>query len=284
MEGRRASAPPFYSGNCARAAERFVQGFVAPPQPARVFAGIVPHAGWQYSGAVAAKVFETIRQKTDPTTFVIFGAVHRWAGINSVYARGAWATPLGPAEIDESLAAKILDETPEWTVDEPRAHSGEHSIEVELPFIKHWFPQAKVIPIAVNPDARAVPLGCRVGEILKELAPAAIVIGSSDLTHYGDAYGFTPARYGPRAHQWMKENDARILRLAEEMKASEITEEAHHHQNACGAGAIAATVAAARAMGAQRGYLLEYTTSYDVVPESEFQMAVGYAGLLFGDA
>ena len=284
MEARRPSAPHFYAGDCARMADRFLQGFVATPEPARAVAGIVPHAGWQYSGAVAAKVFASIRAKALPTTFVIFGAVHRWAGINAVYGHGAWDTPLGDAEVDEALASRILEEAGEWVCEEPHAHSEEHSIEVQLPFIKYLFPEARVVPIAVNPDSRAVPLGQRIGEIVKRLAATVVFIGSSDLTHYGDVYGFTPAGFGPRAHRWMQDNDQRILRLVEQMKAAEIPEEAHRHSNACGAGAIAATVAAARVLGVESGFVLEHTTSYDVVPEGEFQMAVGYAGVLLGAA
>jgi AmmeMemoRadiSam system protein B len=281
MQVREACAPHFYEGDCARSTARFLKEFSVPAQPGRPVAGIVPHAGWEYSGAVAAKVFESIRQKANPAAFVIFGAVHRWAGINGVFARGAWATPLGNVEIDEELAARILDATTEWTVEGPKAHSGEHSIEVELPFLKVLFPQAKFVPIAVNPDSRAVPLGSRVGEILRDFERPAMIIGSTDLTHYGDVYAFTPVGYGPQAHQWLRANDARILRLAEEMKATEIIEEAASHQNACGAGAMAATVAAAKVLGAQRGYQVVYTTSYDVVPADEFRMAVGYAGMLF---
>ncbi|MBI3895228.1 MAG: AmmeMemoRadiSam system protein B [Acidobacteria bacterium] len=281
MEVRNPAAPHFYAGDCARATQRFLQGFAAPMLPERVVAGIVPHAGWQFSGAVAARVFESIRQKEKPETFIIFGAVHRWAGINAVYARGAWATPLGNVEIDEKLAQQILEATPQWTANEPKAHSGEHSIEVQLPFIKYLFPQAQAIPISVNPDARAVLLGERIGEILKNHNRPTVVIGSTDLTHYGAVYAFTPVGYGPRAHEWVCENDFRLLRLVEQMAVSEILPEAKQHQNACGAGALAATVAAAQVLGAERGYLIEHTTSYDVLPEGEFQMGVGYAGMLF---
>ncbi|MBI4458880.1 MAG: AmmeMemoRadiSam system protein B [Acidobacteria bacterium] len=281
LEARPASAAHFYAGDCVRATRRFLQGFTAPAAPEKVVAGIVPHAGWQYSGAVAAKVFESIRQKERPATFVIFGAVHRWPGTNAVYARGAWATPLGNMPIDEALARQILAAAPEWTVEEPRAHRGEHSIEVQLPFLKFLFPEAAVVPIAVNPDSIAAPLGQRVGELLKKYNRLAVVIGSTDLTHYGDPYGFAPAGYGSRAHQWLRENDDRIIRLAEQMAAAEIVPEAAHHRNACGGGAMAATVAAAQVLGAARGYLLEHTTSYDVEPEGEFRMAVGYAGMLF---
>ncbi len=281
MPVRAAYASQFYSGDCARSIGKFIAGFSVPSEPATPVAGVVPHAGWMYSGAVAAKVFESIRRRKNPETFVIFGAVHRWAGINGIYARGGWQTPLGVMEVDEDLAARILDAAHEWIDDDPKVHQGEHSIEVELPFLKHLFPKAKFVPVAVNPDSRALEVGRRVGEILKEYERTAVVIGSTDLTHYGDAYSFTPAGYGSGAHRWMQQNDARILQLAEEMRAPEILEEARSHRNACGAGALAATVEAARALGAQRGHLVEYTTSYDVVPEGSFRMAVGYGGLLF---
>jgi len=281
MQVRAPCATPFYPSDCAQSAQRFLKGFSPPAEPGRVVAGIVPHAAWQYSGAVAAKVFASIREKQIPETFVIFGAVHRWVGINAVYGRGAWGTPLGNVEVDETLARRILEEASEWVCDQPRAHSGEHSIEVQLPFIKYLFPEARIVPIAVNPDSRAVPLGQRVGEILQDYGRKTVVIGSTDLTHYGDIYSFLPAGYGPKAYQWVRENDARILRLAQAMRASEITAEAASHHNACGGGAMAAAVMAAHTAGARSGLLIDYKTSYDVVREGEFRMAVGYAGLLF---
>ena len=281
MQVREPCARHFYAGDCAQATERFLGGFSVPAEPFRIVAGVVPHAGWQYSGAVAAKVFKSIQGKKNPATFVIFGAVHRWGTDNAVYGCGAWGTPLGPVAIDEALASRILEQTPEGLSDEAHAHAGEHAIEVQLPFIRHLFPEAKIVPISVNPDSRAVPLGKQIGEIVRDYSREVVVIGSTDLTHYGDAYSYAPAGYGPSAHQWMRENDAQMLRLAEQMRASEILEEASRHHNACGAGALAATVEAARAMSAERGYLLEYTTSYDVRAEGEFRMAVGYAGLLF---
>ncbi|MBI2816780.1 MAG: AmmeMemoRadiSam system protein B [Acidobacteria bacterium] len=281
MRVREAFARQFYPGDCGRSILDFLTGFTVPAEPAQAVAGVVPHAGWMYSGAVAAKVFEAIRRKANPKTFIIMGAVHRWATINGIYSRGGWETPFGVLEVDEALASLILQETPQWTVEEPKAHYQEHSIEVELPFVKYLFPDAKFVPIAVNPDARAVPLGARVGEIAKALERSVIVIGSTDLTHYGDNYSFAPAGYGAEAHKFVKENDARIVRLAEQMKAAEILDEAQAHQNACGAGAFAATVEAARVMDAKRGWLVEYTTSHDVAPEGEFLMAVGYAGMLF---
>lgn len=283
---RQAAAAEFYAGDCALAAQRFLEGFAAPAEPARIVAGVVPHAGWQFSGAVAAKVFGAIQRKQSPETLVIFGAIHRWAGRNAVYARGAWATPLGPVEVDEELAAQILETTrgkmaSGGLADDEHAHDGEHAIEVQMPFIKHLFPKAKVVPISVSPEESAVTIGQCVGGLLQRLRREVVVIGSTDLTHYGEPYQFMPMGRGEPARQWMRNNDARILELAVNLRAQDIVGEARGRQNACGAGALAATVAAAAELGATRGHLLEYRTSFDAAPERIFRMAVGYAALVF---
>ncbi len=150
-----------------------------------------------------------------------------------------------------------------------------------MPFLKHFFPQAKAIPISVLPDRNASVLGSRVGEFLKENEADAIIVGTTDLTHYGDTYMFTPGGTGPEALEWMKRNDTRIIELATGMKAEEIVPEASRNQNACGAGAMAATVAAAKTLGCSAGLTVEYITSHDVAPEREFRMAVGYVGMVF---
>lgn len=282
MQTRQPCAPQFYPGNIASQMERFSAGFTPPSAPAHVVAGIVPHAGWFFSGATAAKVFLTIRAKQVPATFVLLGAVHvPGVRTNAIFPEGSWNTPLGPVEVDAELAAKISGGLPELVTSDTRAHQFEHSIEVQLPMIKFLFPDAKVVPVAVPPSAEASELGSGIGRILKESGKGAVVIGSTDLTHYGDNYGYTPAGYGKEAYAWMVENDGHILELARTMRPLEIITEAAVMQNACGAGAMAATVAAARAMGATEGHLLEHTTSYDVYPEGEFEMAVGYAAMVF---
>ncbi|MSO21012.1 MAG: AmmeMemoRadiSam system protein B [Acidobacteria bacterium] len=278
---RQPAAAEFYAGDCAGAAERFLRDFAAPAEPTHIVAGVVPHAGWEYSGAVAAQVFGVIQRKQPVETFVIFGAIHRRAGRNAVYARGEWATPLGPVQVDEELAARILDATTRLLADDPQAHAGEHAIEVQLPFIRHWFPQASVVPISVSPDTQAVEIGQRVGDVLKKLGRETVVIGSTDLTHYGELYQFSPQGAGERARQWMRGNDERIIDLAVDMKAEQIVKEARQHQNACGAGALAATVAAAARLGSQHGVMLDYRTSFDVAPEPVFRMAVGYSAIVF---
>jgi AmmeMemoRadiSam system protein B len=278
---RQPEAREFYAGDCARMAEQFLRGVATPAEPARIVAGVVPHAGWMYSGMVAARVFGAIHRKQTVDTFVIFGAIHRWAGRNAVYASGEWATPLGALAVDEKLARELLVACGGVVADDAQAHAGEHAIEVQLPFIKHWFPHVRIVPVSVGPDSAAVEIGTRVGGLLRQTQRAAVVIGSTDLTHYGEPYNFMPLGVGERAETWMHANDRRVIDLAVKMDAAHIVREARAHQNACGSGALAATVAAAAALGADRGHLLEYRTSFNSAPDAVFRMAVGYAGIVF---
>ena len=278
---RQPEAAEFYAGDCALMADNFLAAASTPQEPAQIVAGVVPHAGWRYSGAVAAQVFGAIQFKQQVDTFVILGAIHRWAGRNAVYAEGAWSTPLGAVKIDDLLAHDILAACGELLADDPQAHRGEHAIEVQLPFIKHLFPQAEFVPISVNPDTRAEDVGRCVAEVVKLSARKIVVIGSTDLTHYGEPYRFLPAGVGERARRWMSSNDQRMIDLAVNMDAGGIVSEARENQNACGAGALAATVGAAEALGAARGHLLNYRTSFDAAPEAVFRFAVGYAGIVF---
>jgi MEMO1 family protein len=274
-------AAPFYSGDIRAQMREFENKFKPSPNlPDRIAGGVVPHAGWYYSGGTASKVFLSIKQRQSPKTFVLFGAVHIH-GVRSfaLYPEGAWQTPIGEVRVNHELAEKLLEEMRDIVVPDTRPHAYEHSIEVQVPMIKYLFPDAEILPVAVPPMDGAVKLGRRIGKIIA--AMDAVVIGSSDLTHYGDDYGFTPAGYGEDAKIWMVRNDMEIIRTVLDMRADEIIPEAEAHFNACGAGAIAATVSAAKSMGAREGILLEHVTSYDVRPEREFSMAVGYAGIIF---
>jgi AmmeMemoRadiSam system protein B len=234
-----------------------------------------------YSGEVAARVFGAIHSKQHVETFILFGAIHRWSGRSAVYPSGEWSTPLGPLKVNEVWAGRILDATAGLLADDPQAHSGEHAIEVQLPFIKHLFPKASIVPISVGPDENAVEIGRRVGELVKLSGQKVVIIASTDLTHYGEPYQFMPMGVGEKAHQWMRQNDRRMIDLAVSMQAEEIVSEACEHQNACGSGALAAAVAAARQLGVARGHLVEYRSSFDVAPEALFRMAVGYAGIVY---
>jgi len=161
------------------------------------------------------------------------------------------------------------------------AHENEHSIEVQLAMVKLLFPESRFIPIAVPPSVSACEFGTKLGEYLSSIDTCVTVVATTDLTHYGPAYGLTPAGIGPTAEAWMEENDRRLIDLIERLECDEIVPEAESRHNACGSGAVAAAVGAAGVAGASHGELIEYTTSYRELSDgSSFSMAVGYAGII----
>jgi AmmeMemoRadiSam system protein B len=279
-------AGQFYPGNrasCVRMIEQCLSVEPNPDLPDRIVAGLVPHAGWTFSGAVAGKVFAAIHAQGSPETFVLLSAAHRWGGPRSaVYARGRWSTPLGEVDVDEDMAQAVLEAGAGLLIDAPEAHAVEHSAEVQVPFIQHLFPKAKLLPILVPPDDEAVHVGEAIGRVVNEAQRPVAIVGTTDLTHYGATYyGFAPAGIGEQALEWAQANDERVISLILDMQAGEVVAETIVHHNACGGGAIAGTVAAARALGAEKGYLLEYTTSHHVMPRGPATDFVGYAAIVF---
>jgi len=254
--------------------------------PETIVAGIVPHAGWTFSGALAAMVFAAVKELHDKVnTFVIFGAAHGYFGeAPAVCAAGTWLTPLGEVVVDEELAETVL--ATGAALDSLAAHGAEHSIEVQIPFIQDIFPGAKILPILVPPREQAIALGGLVGQIIAAAEGKKIVcIGSTDLTHYGPRYGFTPMGIGKPAVQWAKEvNDRKFIDLALKMDSQGLLASAAENCNACGAGAAAATIAAAKQLGKTEGALLAHTTSNEVMLEkmkTTSQDSVGYAAIIF---
>ncbi len=252
---------------------------------AGVIGGIVPHAAWVCSGAVAARVYQAIAAESKPTTVILFGAVHVTHGETaSLFPSGAWETPLGLLRVDERLAERLLGQT-RLLEPAPHAHEGEHSIEVQAPFIQRLLPRAKIVPIMAPPTDKAAAIGAAVGRTCKSYGVEAVFLGSTDLTHYGPSYGFSPKGVGPAGLAWAKNvNDCRLLDLILALRENDVVPEAVLDQNACGAGAIAAAISASKAFGATTATLLEHTTSYEVLSRSypePPQDAVGYAAVVF---
>jgi AmmeMemoRadiSam system protein B len=251
-----------------------------PPLPTPIVAGIVPHAGWVFSGPTAGKVYRAIWQKSRPETFVIFGAVHVWnVSQAAIWTQGSWETPLGVIKIDEELAMQILKLAQGLIVDHSEAHLREHSIEVQIPFIQHLFPHAKVVPIMVSSFSEAHKVGEYVASVASD---KVVVVGSTDMTHYGSHYHFTPMGTGAKSLAWaMEDNDQRMIELMLAIEPEKVVPEAMTNYNACGSGAIAATLGYARSLGKKNGVLLEHTTSWHVDQEPLVDSFVGYAGVVF---
>lgn len=261
-------------------------GTINESLPEIIVAGIVPHAGWTFSGSLAALVFSAIRLQHEKVhTFVIFGAAHRYfGGIPAVYDRGFWETPLGEVPVDEELAEEVLSLGPAES--DCDAHRSEHSMEVQVPFIQYLFAGAKILPILVPPSEKAITLGENIGRIIKKNEQKKIVcIGSTDLTHYGPNYGFTPKGIGPEALQWADTvNDKKFIDLALDLEPQALLAGAAENCNACGAGASAATIAAAKELGSTKGILLAHTNSNMIMRQkmgSSSADSVGYAAIIY---
>ncbi len=259
---------------------------LSEPLPETIVAGIVPHAGWIFSGSLAAMVFSAIKQQHEKVhTFVIFGAAHGYFGQSpAVYDRGSWITPLGEVAIDEELADAVLSAGP--VVSDTSAHRAEHSIEVQVPFMQYLFPGAKILPIIVPPREKAVALGNSIGQIInKDEHKKIVCIGSTDLTHYGPRYGFTPMGVSADALKWADSvNDQKFIDLALELEPERLLADAAENCNACGAGAAAAAITAAKQVGKTEGLLLAHTNSNEIMLRkmgTTSADSVGYAAIVF---
>lgn len=234
--------------------------------------GLVPHAGYVFSGEVAAYTYREMRKQL-PDTFVVLGPNHTRLGSQAaIMTEGGWETPLGILDIDEEVAKKLFKTCPILDND-PTAHSREHSIEVQIPFIQ-YIGGKKFVPISLgmqDPET-AQEMGTALAEVIQSYSDLSVgIVASSDLTHFGAAYGFMPTREDPI--EWMEEIDGKILSGIDTI-SSQTVYEAAERTTACGYGCIAAMIIACKNLGLDTSEILEYRTSYDV--SGDKSSVVGY--------
>jgi AmmeMemoRadiSam system protein B len=189
---------------CRRAVQEFLEQAELPETtPSGAVGGLVPHAGWVCSGSVAALTFKALlRDVPDDLTLLLLGAVHAHSSPHGMlWGSGAWHSPLGEMQTNSELADEILRRCPEVHED-PAAHATEHSLEVQLPFIQVLAPNARIVPLMVPPSPLAAMIGAQLGRVLQDYPKRVLVVGSSDLTHYGPRYGMTPAGVGRQGIAW----------------------------------------------------------------------------------
>ncbi len=264
---------PASASACKAEIEKFTAGMAPLTPGTTVFGGIVPHAGWYFSGKAAARVFYLAAKALQPQVVCIFGG---HLGGNSpplLVADEAWETPLGELPMATEFYAPLAKRL---TLREE--YPGDNTIEVQIPFVKYFFPNAKALALRSPHSATAIELGQAVAAVAKELKVSILAFGSTDLTHYGPNYGFSPKGYGPEAVKWVKEvNDKKFIDEALKLDGAGMLKSAAEDQCACSAGGAVAAVTAAKADGAHKGALVDYYTSYDIMPNDSF---VGYAGIV----
>jgi MEMO1 family protein len=238
--------------------EQLLEKFSKGKETGNSARGIVsPHAGYVYSGEVAATAFGAIPSSFSGT-FVVIGPSHR--GHRTCVSAIPWETPLGIIDPDPGFIAALdigIDEIP---------HLDEHSLEVQMPFIKHRFPRSRIAPVMMGDQdpASATRLGQEIVRAAGETGRDIRIVASSDFSHY------VPAATA-------RSNDLYAIEALQTLDIPEFYRRIGERSvSACGYGPIAAMCHAAYAMGARRGDLLRYATSGDVTGDRE---VVGYAAL-----
>jgi AmmeMemoRadiSam system protein B len=240
--------------------------------PAFGIACIVPHAGWEFSGGLALEVLSRISRTMD-TIVIIGGHLGPADGIVCAY-EDAYETPLGLITADLELLAEIRK-----TLAMEEDRSPDNTVEVQLPFVRHLFPAARVLGIRSSPSRDADRLGKTLAQAARTLGRRVAVAGSTDLTHYGRSYGFAPEGSGDHAVQWVREvNDRRLIESLVAMDFDSALGRALRERSACSAGGALAAMSFARENGVREGKLLRYMSSFDLHPADSF---VGYAGILY---
>ncbi len=267
----------FYAGSANALAKQVEECFLHPLGPGMVpkvdergpknlIALISPHAGYVYSGPVAAHAYHRLALSGAPASVVIVGPNHTGFGSGvSIAVEGVWRTPLGDVQVDVELARAIQRSSQFIDVDDV-GHSHEHSIEVQLPFLQYLFGSGvKLVPVCMM--MQDLEVSRDVGEAIGKstMGKNAVVIASTDLTHY------EPQEFASTKDRMVVEA---ILSLDEERLHSVVES---RNISMCGCGPVCAAIVAAKRLGAKEARLLSYKTSGDVTGDRS--QVVGYASL-----
>jgi len=276
---RPAQAGMFYAGSSSALRKEIENCFEHPLGPGRlpekkqtdltkIVALLCPHAGYMYSGPVAASAYSELASHGKPRNVVIIGPNHTGMGSGvSLMNEGAWATPLGEVQINKALADSILRNAPIMDVDDS-AHTYEHSIEVQLPFLQYLYGDTfTFVPICMmmqDPDTSR-----ELGEAIAKVTDESVnlVVASSDMTHYEPHD--TASKKDMKAIKAIEELDEKKLDLIVETDSISI----------CGIGPIVAAMTFSRRRGIAKAKLLSYKTSGDI--SGDYSSVVGYAAISF---
>jgi AmmeMemoRadiSam system protein B len=229
---------------------------------------VVPHAGYMASGPVAAHAYYNLAKDGIPDIIVIFGPNHTGRGSAlSIMKEGFWRTPLGEVEIDTETADRILQISQIIDVDD-MAHTYEHSIELQLPFLQYLYgSEFKFVPVCfmMQDLESSREVGKAVAEALK--GRNALVIASTDMTHY-------------EPQERAEKKDKIAIDAALKMDETQYYHVVEAYGiSTCGYGPTIAVITAAKELGAKKANLLCYKTSGDILGDRS--AVVGYASIAF---
>ena len=263
---RAAVAGAFYEATRDKLIAQLEECFAGAPEGGvdeRIIGAVVPHAGYVYSGGVAAHVYAKLPHAD---TFVILGPNHYGLGSLVAASKETWMTPLGSVEVDTAF----LDALPRRIIDiDETAHRHEHSIEVQLPFLQFRFDTFRFVPIcvALSDEDTAREIGEDLADTIARFKDKRfILIASSDFTHY-------------EPEHIAREKDEAVIEAITELDIGKFYNRIFAlNSSACGVGPIASVMYAAKKLGAKHGQLVKYATSGDVTGDRA--SVVGYGGIV----
>jgi AmmeMemoRadiSam system protein B len=238
----------------------------APAAPATVIGGVVPHAGYMYSGGVAAKFYLCLAEGSAPVVVIVSPSHREYFDGISVFRGAAYRTPLGDLGVDQQVADQLLSRGAPF-VNSWEGHTREHALEVQLPFLQVRCPSILIVPVVMG-DQRAQ-LCEALGEALADvlLERPALIVASSDLSHY-------------HSHDEAQLLDRRVLQCVSGLDPQRLLDLLQRGEaEACGGGPIAAAMIAVRALGGTSGEILEYADSSAV--SGDTTSVVGYLAAAF---
>ena len=260
----------FYPGTRAELerAVRHLLDSVPGGTPGPVRGAVAPHAGYPYSGFTAACVFARI---AIPPVVVILAPNHTGVctaprGV-SLWEAGAFRTPLGDVSVDEAFAARLLAASPLVATDHA-AHQSEHAVEVELPFLQHLRPDLRIVPLVLATDRwdTCRELGATLAELVELSSEPVLLLASSDLNHYESAAA-------------SERKDRSALEALAVLDGQELLARCRRERiSMCGRAPAATVAAAARALGATDGAVVDYRHSGTTTGDDS--AVVGYGGVL----
>ncbi len=257
---------PAHPDALAREVDRYLRA-AGEPEPGEPMALIAPHAGLMYSGPIAAYAYNQLRGR-DIDVAILVGPSH-YVGFDgvAVFERGLFETPFGPVPIAEECAAAIAKGAPQ-VHSHPTAHVREHSLEMQLPFLKRVLPRAEIVPLVMGFQRRETAYA--LGEAIAGAVAGrkAVLVASTDLSHYQTAP--TAAKLDDELIQHVRRFDPDGL-----MSLLEACPE-----HACGGGPTVAVMRAAKILGALDSRVLKYGNSGDVSGDTD--AVVGYLAAAFG--
>ena len=265
MIRRSAVAGSFYAGTRERLRLQVEDLLPKTVKQEKAVGVVAPHAGYMYSGRVAAAVYSRVEF---PEAFVILGPNHTGMGAGAaIMTYGQWETPLGQVQVDQELGKAILANSSVLEEDH-LGHLREHSIEVQLPFLQYFGRPFTFVPISLfsHEYAACHEVGQAVARAVRESKKRTLLVASTDMSHYVT-----------REEATAKDRKAieAILALDPEGLHQVVRREGI---SMCGFHPTSAMLVAAKALGASRAELVMYTDSGEVT--RDVKQVVGYAGLV----